>query len=109
MSTRRRRDRPPKPCPKCDQPVLWWRNANRDSWICVDPSSDENGTVLKLVNQEDGRPVVWGKKLSGRDLANAISAGDMLFTLHATTCTAQRPRNPKPAGLQFHRPDKDAR
>ena len=103
-STRRGRDRPPKRCRKCDQQVLWWRNANRDGSICVDLSSDESGTVQKLVTTEDGQPVVWGKKLAGRDLADAVSNGVMLFTLHANTCAADRARNPRPEGLQIHRP-----
>lgn len=90
--------RAPRRCGQCQQPVLYWRNANRDDrFLKVDPSSDESGTVQKLVNA-DG---VWGKRLSGRELADAVASGDMLFTLHNVTCSARRKPNPKPEGLEI--------
>lgn len=65
--------------------------------MCVDISFDEAGTVQKLVNDAG----VWGKKLSGRELADAVSAGERLFTLHAATCPSARKHNPKPEGLEI--------
>ncbi|QBI97730.1 hypothetical protein SEA_DOGFISH_41 [Gordonia phage Dogfish] len=99
------RIRPPRTCRLCKLPVLFWSNANRDGSICVDVSPDDNGTVQKLVTHPPGeKPVVWGKRLTGLDLATAIESGEQLFTLHATTCPARKPRNPKPEGLQIVRP-----
>lgn len=90
--------RAPRRCGQCQQPVLYWRNANRDDrYLKVDPSSDESGTVQKLVNA-DG---IWGKRLTGPELAGAVASGEMLFTLHSTTCSARRKPNPKPEGLEI--------
>lgn len=107
-----RRDRPPRHCPKCEQPILWWRNANRKGMVCVDLSSDDAGTVRKLVNDDPDHPgqtIVWGKKLSGMDLAAAKADGVLLFTLHSVTCPAERPPNPRPAGLEIPTPTRSHR
>jgi hypothetical protein len=48
--------------------------------------------------------VVFGRVLNKRDLADAVSEGKLLFTLHSTTCSARRPVNPKPPGVQIDRP-----
>ncbi|AON97408.1 hypothetical protein SEA_NYCEIRAE_45 [Gordonia phage Nyceirae] len=104
------RTRPPRTCRYCRLPVLWWRNANRDGSICVDVSADDNGTVQKVVTHPAGeRPVVWGRRLTGLDLATAVEAGEQLFTLHATTCSARKQRNPKPEGLQIAWPNHNPR
>lgn len=109
--------RPPRVCPKCEAPVLWWRNANQgpdEKWLCVDLSSDEAGTVQKIVTTDRSDPhreqrIVWGRRLTGMDLAAAVGAGELLFTLHATTCSAHRPTNPKPEGLQIAWPNSPRR
>lgn len=77
--------------------------------IGVDPSPDpDHGTVRKIPSKEAGthRPVMYAAVLSGKELADAIASHEMLFTRHKTTCLANKPRNPKPAGLQIHRPTK---
>ena len=112
--TIRHHTRPPRTCPKCEAPVAWWRNANQpdEKWLCVDASSDDTGTVQKIVNDDPDRPghkVVWGRRLTGPDLAEAVSNRDMLFTLHSTTCSAQRPPNTKPEGLHIDWPDNSRR
>ena len=104
----------PRRCSKCNAPVAWWRNElqREEKWLLVDLSSDSSGTVRKTVrpDQDDRtRQIAWGRKLSGMDLAEAVAAGEMLFTLHATTCTARRVRNPKPAGVEIVRPARDNR
>lgn len=103
---RRHTDRAPKRCRRCDQQVLWWRNAHRDGNLCVDLSSDDKGTVRKIVTRDPatGHTVVYGANLTGHDLADAIASDEMLFTLHARTCSAGRQPNPKPAGLRIERP-----
>lgn len=98
----------PRVCPDCDAPVAWWRNeAQREErWLLVDLSSDDAGTVAKTVRRDPEHParrIAWGRKLTGIDLADAIASGEMLFTLHAVTCTARRPPNPKPEGLEISR------
>lgn len=100
------RPRPPVTCPRCNAPVLWWRNANRDGQICVDISSDASGSVQKIVTDDPDRPgrkVVWGKKLSQRELAAALASNphELFFTPHASTCSATREPNRKPEGLQI--------
>lgn len=99
------RIRPPRTCRHCGAPVLWWRNANRDSNICVDASPDDNGNVRKLVTTDryTKKPVVWGKKLTPDELARLEADGPLplLFTLHSATCSALRRPNPKPAGLEI--------
>lgn len=90
--------RAPRRCGQCQQQVLYWRNAHRDDrFLKVDPSSDESGTVQKIVNDAG----IWGKRLTGSDLAAAVASGEMLFTLHSATCSARRKPNPKPEGLEI--------
>ncbi|MFT3661970.1 MAG: hypothetical protein QM809_11370 [Gordonia sp. (in: high G+C Gram-positive bacteria)] len=52
----------------------------------MDLSSDEAGTVRKVVSGNR----VYADRLKGLDLAAAHADGQMLFTLHATTCRARR-------------------
>lgn len=109
------RVRPPKLCRDCDAPIFYWRNANGnpchgETFLCVDTSSDDSGTVRKEVSRDDaGRPLVWGRVLSGIDLAAAVEAGEMLFTLHASTCSAKRAPNPKPPGVEIAWPKTSSR
>lgn len=100
--------RGPRRCSKCNAPVAWWRNEaqREETWMLVDLSSDPAGTVRRTTRPDPNdrtRQIAWGRRLSGLDLAEAVGAGEMLFTLHATTCTARRPRNPKPAGVEIVR------
>ncbi|NDK91431.1 hypothetical protein GYA93_17870 [Gordonia desulfuricans] len=100
------RDRAPLHCRDCEQPILWWRNANQteERWLCVDSSSDDLGTIRKLITgdaEHPGRQIVWGKRLTGRDLAAAVADRELLFTLHSTTCSARRRPNPRPAGHEI--------
>lgn len=105
--------RRPSECTKCHLPVSWWRSASRDGgWIKVDQSSDsDQGTVQKIVSKDPvtKQDVVYGKVLSGRELADAVSAGELLFTLHKTSCLALKPHNPRPPGVQLNLPKKTTR
>ncbi|WLP91341.1 hypothetical protein [Gordonia sp. NB41Y] len=104
--------RAPRRCRRCHLPVLYWRNANReDSYLKVDPSFDERGTVQKIVNRDSitGQPTVWGRRLTGRDLEDAIANGERLHQLHSQTCTANRTPNPRPDGLSWPPTTKDRR
>lgn len=95
--------RGPRLCSRCNSPVAYWRNANReDSYLKVDLSSDDAGTVAKFVSKDpsSGQPVVWGRRLTGADLAAAIANGDRLHQLHNQSCAALRTPNPKPEGLE---------
>lgn len=89
---------------------MYWRNSNGNpargvTYLCVDASSDDAGTVRKEASRDDaGRPLVWGRVLSGIDLAAAVEAGEMLFTLHSSTCSAKRGPNPKPQGVEIDWP-----
>ncbi|MFC0314512.1 hypothetical protein ACFQNE_01925 [Gordonia phosphorivorans] len=81
-------------CVRCHQPVRWWRTAgDPGSWVCVDFSPDDTGTVQKLPRQ-------WTDPTSGTkhqvcrilhnsaDWAAAVADSDLLFTLHTRTCSA---------------------
>lgn len=96
-----RRARPPRHCKRCEEPILFWRSTARDGSICVDASPDDNGTVRKIVTYPpDEKPRVYGEKLSGVELAAAVEAGEMLWTLHSMTCPAVKPHHGgKPPGL----------
>lgn len=96
--------RGPRVCSKCHAPVAYWRNANReDSYLKVDLSFDDAGTVQKIVSTDPvtRKPLVWGKRLTGRDLADALANGERLHQLHSQTCSATRISNPKPEGLEI--------
>ena len=83
--------------------MLFWRNANSDrddAYLMVDLSHDESGSVQKIVNKSG----VWGRRLTGRALDDAVASGEMLFTPHRQTCTAHKPANPKPQGLEIEWP-----
>lgn len=99
------RARPPRHCKRCDAPILFWRSAVRaDGSICVDASPDDNGTVRKIVTYPpDDKPRIYGERLSGHDLAAAVEGGEMLWSLHGTTCPAARPPRlgGKPPGLEI--------
>lgn len=103
--SRGRARRGPRRCSKCGAPVAKWRNANReDRWLYVDLSLDEKGTVEKIVSGTPDAPIVYGRVLNKHDLAESDSRDQLLFTLHSTTCTANRPTNPKPDGLALFPP-----
>lgn len=95
----------PSLCPKCKLPVSWWHNASReDRKIMVDLSPDpESGTVQKIASKDPVTKAdkIFGKVLSGKALADAVSEGEMLFTLHKSSCLALKPLNPRPAGVEF--------
>lgn len=96
--------RGPRLCGRCHAPVAYWRNANReDAYMKVDLSSDDAGTVQKIVSKDPdtGAPVVWGRRLTGTALAEAIANGERLHQLHSRTCAALRTPNPKPEGLEI--------
>lgn len=82
-----KKPRGPARCRDCQQPITFWRSTEREgSWLCVDLSPDDNGTVIKIPTPA----AVYGRRLSGVDLAAAACDGELLFTIHATTCSARR-------------------
>lgn len=88
----RRQD--PRRCADCGEPIRWWRNSrDLDRWVCVDFSSDDDGTVQKLIGRDPGtrKTVPVACILTGLDLAAARADGRMLFPLHTVTCSARRP------------------
>ena len=93
--------RGPRTCSKCSAPILVWRNTS-GNYTRVDASPDEHGTVRRLVTRDPvtGRDVPMAQVLKGPQLAEAIANSELLFTRHQSTCSANRPHNPKPAGLQ---------
>lgn len=107
--SRPRPRREPARCRWCDLPVRWWPNTKRDTVLCVDWSPDPGGYVRQMNSQDPvtREPVTYGQVLTDDEVAAAHADGTdaKLFTLHSRTCSAQKPRNPKPEGLQILRPD----
>lgn len=102
----------PSRCPRCKQPISWWRNASREGRIPVDLSADpDKGSIRKIVSTDPDtkQPCVYGKKLAPDEVGEAMANGEMLFTHHSDTCSARRPHNPKPAGLQLDLPNNNSR
>ncbi|MGB6246081.1 hypothetical protein [Gordonia sp. (in: high G+C Gram-positive bacteria)] len=83
----------PSKCRDCNQPIRWWRSAVREGgWLCVDYSPDDAGTVQRVPTRDPAtrKAVMYGRDLSGMDLAAAVADGELLFQLHAHTCPKGR-------------------
>ena len=70
--------------------------------IPVDVSPDPDyGTVRRHVSGTADETVLRGEILKGSALDEARADGEPLWMRHAETCTANKPFNPKPPGLEL--------
>ncbi|GAC59308.1 MULTISPECIES: hypothetical protein [Gordonia] len=80
-------------CKTCGQPIRWWRSSVREGgWLCVDYSPDDAGTVKRVPTLDPAtrKRVMYGRALTGTDLAAALADGELLFTLHSRTCHGKK-------------------
>lgn len=73
--------------------MRWVITAGRGSRLALDASPDEDGTWRILGPITEG---IAAQRLTGTALHAAISDGELLWTPHAQTCSANRPLNPCP-------------
>lgn len=86
------------------------KTRERGTPIALDPSPDPDKGTVKVTAVVDevvrGRThaVSYVDVLSGDALHAAQADNDFLYMLHAKTCPAEKPFNPRPAHVQLHLP-----
>ncbi|MDG3012487.1 hypothetical protein G4X40_20310 [Rhodococcus sp. D2-41] len=94
-------------CRDCGSPVRWVLTSGRGTRVPIDLSPDsDHGTarVFSAPHPATGREALWAELLTGDRLTAAHADGEMLFMLHARTCTAHKPHNPRPAHIRLDLP-----
>lgn len=96
-------------CRDCRAEITWARSTATGRMIPLDlyPDTGRGSVRKRETRDETGR--IWADILHGESLHRAIANADKLYVLHRETCTARRPKNPRPPHITVNFPHRHRR